>query len=216
MDSCDCSLKQVYEFLMKDVLNRNNDDPSDDTLAPLRCETNYPMTDWKKTWKLVRSKGLGPELTSLTLKILWGIVPTRARLHRILPLAYTSPNCLLCETPHGGTPETVLHALLCCEANLDLPARLLRILQRYQPGAEQRCLLTLDLDLEPSLELPFTWLIGTLLSSIWSQRESRRVDLRQTRAELEAKCRLLRECKVKTWANAHIQTEALVSQVFSA
>ena len=196
---------------MKDLLN----DPSDDALIPLSCELNQPLTDWNKTWKLVRSRGLGPELTSMTLKILWGIIPTRSRLFRILPLAYTSPNCLLCETPGGGTPETVLHALLCCEANLDLPERLLRTLRRYQPGAELRCLLTLDLDLEPSLELPFTWLVGTFLSSIWSQRESRRVDLRHTRAELEAKCRLLRECKVKTWANAHIQTEALIGQVFS-
>ena len=193
----------------------NNDDPSDETLIPLTCEQNYPMTNWKNTWKLVRSRGLGPDLTSTTLKILWGIVPTRARLHRILPMAYTSPNCLLCETPTGGTPETTLHALLCCEANQGLPERLLRTLRRYQPGAELRCLLTLDLDLEPSLELPFTWLAATLLSSIWLQRESRRVDLRHTRAELEAKCSLLRECRVKTWANAHVQTEALISQMFS-
>ena len=78
--------------------------------------------------------------------------------------------------------------------------------------SELKCLITLDLDNEPSLKLQFTWLIGTLLSSIWTQRETRRVDIRQTRAELEAKCRLLRECKVKTWANAYVQTEALVSQ----
>ena len=130
-----------------------------------------------------------------------------------MPLTNPSPNCILCGP--DLVPETIDHALGPCEANQGLLARLLEILRLYQPGAEQRCLPTLDLDLEPSLELPFTWLIGTLLSSIWSQRESRRVDLRHTRAELEAKCRLLREFKVKTWANAHIQTEALVSQMFS-
>ena len=151
----------------------------------------------------------------MTLKILWGIVPTRARLHRILPMAHTSPNCQLCETPTRGTPETTIHALLHCEANQDLPSRLLRTLRRYQPGAELECLLTLDLDIEPSLELPFTWLVGTLLTSIWTQRESRRVNLGHTRAELEAKCRLLRECKVKSWANAYTQTEDLIRQMFS-
>ena len=174
------------------------------------------MTNWKRTWSLVRSKGLGPELTSMTRKILWGILPTRVRLHRILPLAHLSPNCTMCETPAGGTPETALHALLSCEANRGLPQKLLQVLQRHQPGAQLQNLLTLDLAVEPSLELPFTWLTGTLLSSIWLQRENRRVDLRQTRAELEAKCRLLRECKIKTWANAHVQTTALIEQMFSA
>ena len=137
-------------------------------------------------------------------------------MHRILPLAYNSPDCQLCETIPRKTPETVLHALLSCEANLDLPAKLLRTLRRYQPGADLRCILTLDLEVEPSLELPFTWLIGSLLSSIWTQRENRRVDLIRTRAELEAKCRLLRECKIKMWENAHEQTSALVIQPFLA
>ena len=59
------------------------------------------------------------------------------------------------------------------------------------------------------------WVIGSLLLSIWTQRENRRVDLVRTRAELEAKCRLLRECKVKTWANAHTLTEAILNQLFN-
>ena len=99
--------------------------------------------------------------------------------------------------------------------SLGLPAKLLRTLQGYQPGAEQKSVLTLDLELEPSLELPFTWVIGSLLLSIWTQRENRRVDLARTRAELEAKCRLLRECKVKTWANAFTLTEAILDQLFN-
>ena len=95
------------------------------------------------------------------------------------------------------------------------PAKLLRTLQGYQPGAEQNTVQTLDLKLEPSLELPFMWAIGSLLLSIWTQRENRRVDLARTRAELEAKCRILRECKLKTWANAHTLTEAILNQLFN-
>ena len=76
--------------------------------------------------------------------------------------------------------------------------------------------LELDLEVEPSLELPIMWVIGSLLLSIWTQRESRGVHLAKTRAELEAKCRLLRECKVKTWAKAYTLTEAILSQIFTA
>ena len=79
----------------------------------------------------------------------------------------------------------------------------------------QSTILTLNLEVEPSLELPFTWLVGTLLASIWKQREARRVNLVDTRAELEAKCRLLRECKVKVWTNAYVTTSNLVSQLFT-
>ena len=207
----ECTLKQIYEFLIRDTLNNNDDNQTDDFLTSLKCEISSPGVDWKKTWRLVRSKGLGPELTSLTVTLLWGLIPTRACLNRILPLTHPSPSCQLCEE---GPQETTLHALLSCMANHDLPARLLRTLRRYQPGAELSNLLTLDLEVEPTLELPFTWLVGSLLASIWKQREARRVDPVNTRAELEARCRLLRECRVKTWANASVLTEELVSQLF--
>ena len=161
-----CTLKQVYNFLMKDGLNVNKDDSPDEPLTPIKCETNFPRTDWKRTWRLACSKGIGPELTSFLKKLLWGIIPLRARLNRILPMSYLSPDCQLCKTIGGGTPETLTHALLTCVANQDLPARLLRTLQRYQPGAQQDCILSLDLLLEPSLELPFVWLIGSLLYSV--------------------------------------------------
>ena len=111
--------------------NTINDDQPDGPLAPLKCETNHPTTDWKKSWRLARSKGLGPELTSFTLKVLWGIVPTRSRLHRILPLAYQNPDCLLCGTIQTRCPETMDHALFTCEANQGLPAKLLTTLQGY-------------------------------------------------------------------------------------
>ena len=137
-----------------------------------------------------------------------------SRLHRILPLAYQNPDCQLCGTPQTRTPETLDHALYSCEANQGLPAQILATLWRSKPGAVQRTVMTLDLELEPSLELPFTWVIGTCLLSIWTQRESRRVDLAKTRAELEARCRLLRESKAKTWDNASTLTEAIIVQIF--
>jgi hypothetical protein len=163
LDMEDCSLKQVYGHLMKEFLNDNDDNVSEDRLIPLKCEQEYPETNWKKTWTMVRSKGLGPELTSFILTLLWGIIPTKVRLHRCIPLVHPSPNCQLCDQ---GLLETTPHALIACPANGDLRARLLRTIRRYQPGATQSTILTLNLDVEPSLELPFTWLVGTLLASI--------------------------------------------------
>ena len=141
------------------------------------------------------------------------MLPTRARLHRILPRSYQSPDCNLCD--RASTPETMKHALGSCPANLGLPARLLELLRIYQPGAKHIQLLTLDLGLDSSLELPITWTICSLLFSIWRQRTEGRVSLAKTRAELEAKCRLLREGRVSSLLNAYTQTYILLCSLFS-
>ena len=113
------------------------------------------------------------------MKALWRVIPTRSRLHRMMPAVYQSPDCQQCGSPQTRTPETLPHALYTCEANQGLPDKLPYVLQRHQPGAVQRTILTLDLDLELSLELPFTWIIGMILFSIWTQREIRGVDKKQ-------------------------------------
>ena len=104
-----------------------------------------------------------------------------------------SPDCTLCGL--AATPETIEHAIGGCPANLGLPDCLLELLWTHQPGAEQVQLPTLDLNLDLILELPMPWIISSLLSSLWRQRTEGQVRLAKTRAELEAKCRLLREGK---------------------
>ena len=89
--------------------------------------------------------------------MLWGILPSKDRLHRIMPRNYPNPLCPLCTTPGHSRPETFAHALTECEANKDLPALLLDHLQVHIPGLAFRQLLPLDLELEDSLELPLTW-----------------------------------------------------------
>ena len=76
-------------------------------------------------------------------------------------------------------------------------------------------LLTLDLGLDSSLELPMTWNICSLLFSIWKQRTEGQVSLAKTRAELEAKCWLLREGKVSSLLNAYTQADNLLQTLFS-
>ena len=215
----DCNLKLVYNFLMSDIIREQIQiDPNnelDSPLTPLKCETMSPTTDWNKTWRLVRTKGLGPELTSFMLKILWRITPTRSRLCRILPLAYQDPSCQLCGTPENRHLESLDHALFTCEANMGLPAQLLAALQRYQPGATLNTVLTLDLEVETILELPLVWTISSVLFSIWSQREKGRVDRVRTRAQVEASCRMLKDCKAKPWESASTVTAEILALIFN-
>ena len=204
------NLKSVYNFLMTEILRSPTqaEDDIDAPLIPLKCKIETPETDWKRTWRLTRLKGLGPDLTSFMLKTLWRVIPTGyyQLSTRALPVSTAAPP--------RRTPETLDHALYTCEANQGLPDKLLSVLKRHQPDAVQRSILTLDLELEPPLELPFTWIIGTILFSIWSQREIRRVDLNKTRANLEARCRIMRNSKAKTWENASTLAEIIIGQIF--
>ena len=77
------SIKGVYDFLISSTLRaeieipgtQGSSNPADWPLIPLTCEERNPETNWTKTWRLSRQKGLGPELTSFILKMLWRIIP---------------------------------------------------------------------------------------------------------------------------------------------
>ena len=192
------SSKGVYDFIIASTLRAETEipgtqgslNPADWPLIALACEEKTLETDWPKTWRLARQKGLGPDLTSHILKVLWRIIPTHSRLHRFQPRLYPSPTCTLCNRAQDPVEETLEHALGDCGANLGIPERLLQVLQLHQPGATPATVMTLDLVLETSLELPMTWLIGTVLQSLSSQREEGRVTLARTRADVESRCRI--------------------------
>ena len=217
------SIKGVYDFLMSSILKNEIEPPAGETaplfsewpLKPIKCETDSPETDWSRTWRLVRQKGLGQELTSFLLKVLWKLIPTRDYLYRFLQRQYASSDCKLC--PQGQPPavETLYHALGDCPANSGLIERLLQVIRVYQPGATLRTVLTLDLEIGHSLELPMTWTIGTLLLSISTQREAGRVSVPRTRAYLESSCRVLGECRITGLENMSTLCQILVNDIFS-
>ena len=190
--------------------------PQISPLIPLKCEIRHPNTNWARTWKLARLLGLGPDLSSFIHKILWGILPTRERLNKILPLSYSNPLCQLCGDESQKHSESLIHALMQCKANKELPTLLLKTLQHQQPTLTFVNLITLDLDLDPTLELPLIWITCSMLFSIWTQREEGEVNVSKTRAFLEARCRLLREGKVKNIRNAHALTEILLQNLFNS
>ena len=125
---------------------------SDWPLKPLKCKTESPNTDWNRTWRLSRLRGLGPDLTSFTLKLIWKLIPTRDKLHRFLPRQYPTPTCQLCPQGPPAAVETLQHTLGDCPANQGLLERLLKVVRSYQPGACTRWILTLDLMLDPALD----------------------------------------------------------------
>ena len=201
--------RDIYNFLMEDVLrNVVTDDQVERPLKPLRCELAEPAADWKLTWHRVRLRGLGPELTSFLLKLTWGILPCKARVAKIIP-RNNDPGCRLC-----GALETVEHALLACPANQGAPQLLLTHLRTYSPDLRDKQVLTLDFELDDYLELALIWLAGNFFLSLWTQRQAGTVCPFKIRAELEAKCRLLREGKGAAIQNAFTLVSIALSAIY--
>ena len=218
----DISTKQVYDLLMISVLKTEPaiqageqiPPVSDWPLKPLKCEIDSPNTDWNRTWRMSRLQGLGPDLTSFILKLIWKLIPTRDKLHRFLPRQYPTPSCQLCPQGPPAEVETLQHALVDCPANQGLPERLLKVVRYYQPGACTHLIMTLDLMLDHALKLPVMWAIGSLLSSILDQRETGRVTINKTRADMTSGHRLLRDCPIERLEDFPYTCRLLVNNIF--
>ena len=147
--------------------------------------------------------------------MLWKLTPTRDTLHKFLPRQYASADCQVCPQDQAPVVETLYHALGDCPANCGLTERLLQVIRAHQPGATLCTVLTLNLVLEPSLELPMTWVIGTVLNSIFSQREEGRVSIVRTKADVESSCCLNKECSAaNSLANAYTLSTIIVRDLF--
>ena len=65
-----------------------------------------------------------------------------------------------------------------------------------------------------SLELPITWVIGSILSSIYTQRELGRVSILKTKADPVSGCRMLGECRIEGLENFPTLSRLLVNDIF--
>jgi hypothetical protein len=224
-DPSTMSLKEIYNYLLNEVLRGEAEGPGPPggagpgvprPLLPLRCELASPAINWPRSWRLARQRGLGPQLSSFLIKMLWRILPVRARIHRILPRSAPSPHCLLCGQGAGEHPEveTLQHALLECPGNRGVSGLLLSLLRGYQPGLQGEQVLGLDLNMDHSMELPLVWVVGTTLFSIWKQRVKGEVSAALTRSELEARCRLLREGASPALINFTVLTDLALRAMF--
>ena len=65
------------------------------------------------------------------------------------------------------------------------------------------------------MELPLTWLAGSLFLSLWQQRQEGKVCRARTRSELEARCRILREGKVPSLQNAFTIASIVLNSMYN-
>ena len=211
------TFREIYRFFSQQIIFETGGDAGTvvRSLLPLKCELASPATEWERSWRLARQRGLGPELTSFLLKMLWGILPCKARIARILPKV--SPDCQLCNTAPGvvKSHETLEHAFFTCAGNHGVTTKLLNLLRIYDQSAEYRQVLTLDLNLDDSLELPLVWIVASFLFLLWQQRQDGKVCPVRIRAELEARCRLLREGKGDFMHNCSVLAEIAIRSMYS-
>ena len=133
-----------------------------------RTEALSHNTDWEKSWRLARLKGLGPDHTSFLLKLCHKILLTKERKNRTSPT--TSPTCVALGCS-GEEVETLEHALVHCQANKEVGRALMTTLRLSQPTLSVEAALRLELDVPEADELPLVWLISATLFHFWEQRQ---------------------------------------------
>ena len=177
------------------------------TLLPIRCELATPTTQWDRSWRLARQRGLSPVLSTFLFKLLHRILPTGERVHKIKPTS--SQFCNLCGGDQLRMCETLTHSLVYCVGSKGIFTMLQSAIEQYIPGITPLQILTLDYEVSPSLELPVTWVTAATLSSLWAQRKDGVVSLARLRGEIEEGCLLLQEGKL-------FNDYTLVSQIITA
>ena len=156
-----------------------------------KAELSSQDTDWETTWRRARLKGLGSEATSFLWKMLHNILPTEARLARILP--NQNQNCKYCPTP---TTADLLHCFFYCVRTTLVGKWLLSWMLKQDPSVSAASLLKLEFQVEESREMPVVWLIAQTLLYMWGVRTNgNAVELSKTRSVLESKINLLRETR---------------------
>ena len=181
--------------------------PAENTPAsyiPCRTETNNPDTDWERTWRLARLKGLDSDQTTFLWRLLHRLLPTLDRVNRLNP--NTSPICRLCD---DHLVEDLQHAFISCPFNREISVSLMNIISLSQPIPNMSRVLTLNFEMEDQMEFPLVWLTSNFLRKIWDLRkEKKRCDLFRVRADLEAKVSLLRESRFS-------ESAIIISQLLS-
>ena len=106
------TVKQWYTYLLENlVTTREIDQDGRRELIPCRIEEMSPTVQWGEAYRLSRLHGLSPTSKSFLFKLLHQLLPSRERLHRLIPT-----NSPLCWCDSGDT-ETYLHCFYSCTKN---------------------------------------------------------------------------------------------------
>ena len=141
-------------------------------LIPCRTEALNPTLDWSKIWRLVRIRGLTPQLSSFAWKMIHNLVPSPARLFDIKYSTVKSNTCQLCPENQIGD---LSHLLLTCSFNNGIGISLWQILRTIMPSLQLQEVILFNFTLHPTMQLPVAIFVSTILFHIWSSRQENRI-----------------------------------------
>ena len=204
--------KQWFNVLMEDqVLMAQGDDDQPPSLIPVRVESLHPGNDWSQTWRLVRIKGMGSDLTGFLFKLVHCLLPTQDRLARFGAPAESDGNPGLCSFCSEDV-ETPLHAFFQCQHSMLAGLALLGYIQVLVPDLSPEAALRLELGMQltESEELATICMMATGLKYIWEARvEKKQVRTYKLRSELEARISILRKTRHLEAGNTMLEMMSL-------
>ena len=170
------------------------DDHGHSDLKACRAELSHREVDWQQTWKLECLPGLSSEDQTFLWRMLYNILPTQARLHRLWLRNAPTPNCTQCDMLE---PEVLSQALLTCPKKQEVTLWLLNSLQPYILNPQPQNLVLLNLgSIDKEDELTVVRLVLNVLSITWQTRKDRKMpNLFQTRSTLEERFSILRKSR---------------------
>ena len=132
--------------------------------------------------------------------MLHGLLPTRDRLHRILPTV-ANATCLECDKQ-----DSLKHALAECPATRPVLDWMLNALGQFDSSltADKMLLLNIEPDnILPYCHLPLVWFIAEVWRRVWKlRRDNQQCNLFRIRAEIESEINTVRRSRYKDMANS--------------
>ena len=150
-----------------------------------------PNLNWEKNWQRVRLKGLGSEVITFLWKMMHNILPTEARLSRILK--NSSAVCRQCDIE---CIADLGHCLFECICSREVGVWLLSMFRKYDNEVNPLGLTKLDFNIDGAVEFPLVWILSNSLLFLWNMRQKAKISsVFLTRASLEKKIAILRKTR---------------------
>ena len=183
------SIKEWTQHLTEENLTMDRSEPRKFNLC--RVESQSPNSNWSLCWNLSRLRGLGSDLTSFNFKLLHKLLVTKSRLHDLNPAV--SNICPLCT----NAPEDLAHALITCSFNNNVGNKIVEVVKTEIPDISIQEILRLELtDMPEDMVFPTIFVLTFTLKYIWEKRMNKiRISSHETRANLEARCIILRKTR---------------------
>ena len=173
---------QWYMFLLEKEIMELSDEGTLE-LIKTRTERASLQTDWETSWRRARLRGLGSEAMSFLWKLLHNLLPTEARLARMLK--NTSETCKLCPAQRVAD---LTHCMFECISSQDVGNWLLSLFKSVDSTVNATRLVKLDFMAERSEEMPLVWILAHTLLHVWTIRKTgKSSNIITTRAILERK-----------------------------